>query len=344
MPVDPAAAPSWPPVEPAPVPPSVPGIPQPVIIDVDQIVASGSIADGSTEVVLPQWQTLDDISATSVSSLGAGVIQITVSSDVAGTVHFGFALGNENNPVEFGSIEVLADTPTEFIGQVGSPLPQTFTFYISSDAADATTSWTGGELTITSSPSMASFPEFIPIIPPPPIGNPVGVPPFPPPTPPPIGVVPVGPLVGPAIAPAGVPPSLAGVVQPQFATGSGTAPPSYFPSFTTTTAYAGFPNQPPTGVPIVYANIFTGGATPVIPPSTPTVAQIILNGMSILAPHLGEDDAGAVSGGHAEPAERSAGTVLSDPDADELHQPEPPSRGRSQRVPPRNPPKRPDRR
>lgn len=142
---------------------------------------------------------------------------------------------------------------------------------------------------------LPTFPLFTPIIPTsvfPPgggvgsIGDPIGVPTFPPPTPPPIGTVPVGPLVGPAISPAPVPPSLAGVVQPQYKTGSATSPTaaSWFPQFTTTGAYAGFPNQPPTGVPIVFANIstkpsFSGGVwTVVTPPSTATTAQIILNG------------------------------------------------------------------
>lgn len=91
------------------------------------------------------------------------------------------------------------------------------------------------------------------------IGDPVGVPTFPPPTPPPIGTVPAGPLVGPAVAPAPVPPSLAGVVQPQYKTGSATSPTaaSWFPQFTTASAYTPFPNNPPTGTPIVFANIWT---------------------------------------------------------------------------------------
>lgn len=114
-----------------------------------------------------------------------------------------------------------------------------------------------------------------PIIPPPPIGEGGGPPPlFPPPTPPPIGEVPIGPLVGPAIAAAGVPPSLAGVVQPQFATGSKTAPlPSaYFPVFTTT-----FPV--PT---IVFVNQLMIGAA--VPPQTPSTQNIILDGWGLFVP------------------------------------------------------------
>jgi hypothetical protein len=90
------------------------------------------------------------------------------------------------------------------------------------------------------------------------IGDPVGFPSFPP-----TGgaiapvAVPVGPLVGPAVGPAPVPPSLPGVQQPQFATGSATLPASFFPEFTTT----------PPSPPIVFANIFNIGN--VAPPSTP---------------------------------------------------------------------------
>ena len=98
-----------------------------------------------------------------------------------------------------------------------------------------------------------------PIIPPPPIGNPVGVPPIPPPIP-----IPSGPLVGPAIDDAPVPPSLAGVVQPVFTTGSATAPTaaSLFPDFTTVS-----PNPP-----IVFANLMMIGG--MVPPSTPTTPQV----------------------------------------------------------------------
>jgi hypothetical protein len=102
-----------------------------------------------------------------------------------------------------------------------------------------------------------------PIIPPPPIANPVGYPVFPP-----TGgntapvAVPRGPLVGPAVGPAGVPPSIPGVPQPQFIPpGSGTVPTaaSLFPAFSTTAPYP----------PIVFANIFKIGAIPPPLPSTP---------------------------------------------------------------------------
>ena len=100
-----------------------------------------------------------------------------------------------------------------------------------------------------------------PIIPPPTIGDPVGFPEFPPVDPDTAPVpVPVGPLVGPAVGPALVPPSVAGVQQPQFVPpGSATVPASLFPDFTTT----------PPSPPIVFANVFKIGAVPPPLPSTP---------------------------------------------------------------------------
>lgn len=68
--------------------------------------------------------------------------------------------------------------------------------------------------------------------------------------------------VPPAITPAPVPPSVAGVVQPQYRTGSATVPTaaSLFPAFTTTPPYP----------PVVFANIFRIGAVPPPLPSTPS--------------------------------------------------------------------------
>lgn len=127
-----------------------------------------------------------------------------------------------------------------------------------------------------------------PIIPPPPIGQDKPTPIFPPPTPPPIGVVPLGDLVGPAIKPAAVPPSLAGVQQPQFGTGSATSPTaaSWFPDFTTE-----FPSPP-----IVVKQehnvfgIFTGFDPPITPPSTPTHLLIELNGWGPPGPQNGDEN------------------------------------------------------
>lgn len=83
---------------------------------------------------------------------------------------------------------------------------------------------------------------------------------FPPPTPPPIGAVPVGDLVGPAVAAAASPPSVAGIAQPVFGFGDATHPP----------ASAAFPEQTTTypSPPVVFSNVYTGGATPTTPPST----------------------------------------------------------------------------
>jgi hypothetical protein len=105
-----------------------------------------------------------------------------------------------------------------------------------------------------------------PIIPPPIIGEGGGEPPlFPPPTPPPAGEVPVGVLVGPAVAAAGVPPSVAGIEQPVFETGSATEPETEFPEFTTE-----FPSPP-----IVFTNLMMIGADE--PPQTATEENIELN-------------------------------------------------------------------
>jgi hypothetical protein len=119
-----------------------------------------------------------------------------------------------------------------------------------------------------------------PVFPPPTLADPADAPVFPPtgantaPVP-----VPVGPLVGPAVAYAAVPPSLPGVVQPQFAPGgSATIPASLFPDFTTT----------PPSPPILFANIFNMGAVeppstpgqtppPVVPSAAPTIPQLPWN-------------------------------------------------------------------
>jgi hypothetical protein len=229
--------------------------------------------------------------ATSVRFAGAAATNLVVVSDTSITC--------KTPPAAEDEVAIISVTTP---GGTGSSTP-IFTYKGSTGTADV-------------------FPAFVPIYPPPPVGNAQTIPAFPPPTPPPIGQVPVGPLVGPAIAPAAVPPSVAGVVQPQYKTGSATVPTaaSLFPEFTTTTAYAGFPNNPPTGVPIVFSNIYTGGNPQVTPPSTPTTAQITLNGASNLTPHLGSTDVGSVRLGHEELAERSAGTVFPGSDASHLHQ------------------------
>jgi hypothetical protein len=132
----------------------------------------------------------------------------------------------------------------------------------------ATTSAALDALTFTAGPSLAFFPAFAPIVPPPPIGADKAVPNFPPPTPPPIGSVPIGDLVGPVVAAAGVPPSVAGFAQPQYKTGSATSPTaaSWFPQFTTI-----FPN--PT---IVFTNTLMIGAA--VPPQTASTQNIQVDG------------------------------------------------------------------
>lgn len=257
-----------------------------------------------------------------------GTTSLTVAS-VTGTIVLGSTITGTGVPAN-----------TTLVSQVSGPQGGAGTYVTS-----AATTLTAIALTFTPGPTVGFFPDFVPIIPPPPIGNPVGVPTFPPPTPPPIGQVPTGPLVGPAVAAAPVPPSLAGIAQPSYGSGSATVPPvnGYFPQFTTTTAYAGFPNQPPTGVPIVFANIFnqptfSGGvwAYPALP-STPTVGQIILDGWGLPGPSgsgpgpptypnppgAGLNNAIALRGGYAESFERPGGTVFPGGDTSQLHQPEP---------------------
>ena len=176
---------------------------------------------------------------------------------------------------------------------------------------------TGATFNLTWAPAATFdvFPGFTPIIPTsvfPPgggvgsIGEAVATPAFPPPTPPPIGAVPVGPLVGPAVAAAAAPPSVAGNPLIRYTTGSATVPAvnGYFTKFTTA-PYAGFPNVPPAGVPIVFSNIYTGGKPPVTPPSTPTTPPI---NVSFAAREA--DDADAVRGRHTKSAQRSARSVL----------------------------------
>lgn len=63
----------------------------------------------------------------------------------------------------------------------------------------------------------------------------------------------------PVVPPATVPPSVPGIPQPVYASGSATIPPRYFPGYFTTN---------PPSPPVVFANIFMNG--PGFPPSTPS--------------------------------------------------------------------------
>lgn len=78
--------------------------------------------------------------------------------------------------------------------------------------------------------------------------------------PPQVGMGANAPFPTPVVPAAPVPPSVAGYPQPQYASGSATAPTaaSLFPAFTTT----------PPSPPVVFANIFNMGN--VAPPSTPS--------------------------------------------------------------------------
>jgi hypothetical protein len=185
------------------------------------------------------------------------------------------------------------------------------------------------------------FPAFIPIMPPPLVGNP------PPPAFPPPSAVPVGPLVGPAIAAASVPPSVAGVAQPTYQTGSATAPTaaSLFPAFTATSPSPPIVVSPQTtGVFGTFNNVaLAAGQTPPwtihLPPSTPTTAPITLDGFAPVwsefagaaagepvTVRLPEDEAaeeasgaGAVHSGNPGPVKRRRRSVLPPADTNSEH-------------------------
>lgn len=142
---------------------------------------------------------------------------------------------------------------------------------------------------------------------PPPIGATA-----PPTFPPTVGATPVpvppGSMAPIVISPAAAPPSVAGVVQPQYKTGSATVPAVSAPLGTTTPPY------PPIAVSATFNGaVVDAGKTPawkiVQPPTTPTVA--------ILMKPDGDEagDAGTVHSRHAEPAERRRGPVLQRADA-----------------------------
>ena len=180
------------------------------------------------------------------------------------------------------------------------------------------TTLTAITLTFTVGPTVPVFPDFTPIVPPPPIGADKAVPPFPPPTPPPIGTVPVGDLIGPVIALASVPPSVAGIPQPVI----GGDNPYHFPDFSST-----FPV--PT---IVVDNVLLIGTPP--PPQTPSTLNIVLDGWGPNVPP-GAPTAPGGDGRLPRPASvfaSEAGEMLTKPPPSNPHPPpEPPGNGRRRR-------------
>jgi hypothetical protein len=137
------------------------------------------------------------------------------------------------------------------------------------------TTLAGIAVTFTVGPTLAYFPQFTPLIPPPPIQLAGGNPPnFPPPTPPPIGTVPKGPLIGPAIAAAAVPPSVAGFPLIRFKTGDADTPvgAQLFPNFKTL-----FPTPP-----IKFINLMMIGSD--VPPSTATTLNYPMDGWGAYVP------------------------------------------------------------
>jgi len=172
------------------------------------------------------WWTLADWdlqpAATAITATGTstGTTSLTLAGVAGGTIVAGMSVAGTGVPAGLVILGQISGTA----GGAG--------VYLTSKAS------TLSAVTLTFT-ATSSFPAFAPILPPPLVGQGSGsTPPFPPPSIPP----PAGPLVGPAIAPAGVPPSTAGITQPQFKTGSATSPAiaTFFPAFTT----SGWPVPP----------------------------------------------------------------------------------------------------
>lgn len=298
--------------------------------------ATGTIANGSAEIVQPDWAPLTFSAATGDATVSGGNLLFTVTglADITATItllrgagaKFWLGYSWDGGPIEtMGEFEQPGSGALTVTGEAQAEIGGLLALFVTSDDDAAATYWSAGSLTVDEAvivdPSEPVFPAFTPILPPPPVGVP------PPPTFPPTGSntapvpVPVGPLADPiAIGPPAVPPSVAGVPQPQFGSGSATAPPvnGYFPEFTTT------PPSPPIvitqspGVFGIFNNAVAAvGATPPWtwppPPSTSTPPVLPTTLMS-------DDDngdngetarVGAVHSGHARPAKRRRRAVLS---------------------------------
>lgn len=347
------------------------------------LIVSANILNGNATVTSPDWEQMAFsavtggtgatisagnlvFTATGLATIDATVTLLVTPAGAGTQIAVGYSW-NGGAVQELLTREQESTGAVTVSGEIDTELGGTLALFVSTDG-DIPVYWSNGSITVTEGvpPTEPVFPAFTPIIPPPPMGDPVGVPPFPPPTPPPMGKVPVGPLVGPAISSASVPPSTPGFVQPRFIPpGSATVPPAngYFPVFTTVS-----PSPP-----IVFANIWNGAgisnpgdptADPPIPPtwangtppSTPTTRNIILNGWGLPGPQTTppqvvtppggfnseDDDVVSVRGGHSEFSERSTGSVLSGADAENLRQPSPPPHRRSKRVPAHHPSRRND--
>jgi hypothetical protein len=330
---------AWPIVATAPSPPSVKGVAQPIIVNRPVFEAAlggetfpstsgdptgaGALHMGVSSITLGSGATINvngdlDFATTPSSNLYLSMA-LTATPGPYNIVFFYSWDGGTRTGITVLQQATRAITDL-VISNVVIPVPanaHVLSLYIDASIGGETLTYSNAVLIQLG--SQALFPAFTPIVPPPTFGLP------PPPIFPPVSpattpvAVPVGPLVGPAVAAAAVPPSLAGVVQPQFATGSGTLPASYFPDFTTT-----FPN-PPVSV----------QTTPPPPNMITTTPPITLNGWgpSILVTES-YGNVGQIHHGDAEFPERRTGAVLQPADADELHQPSPPKGGRVKRVPP----------
>lgn len=225
------------------------------------VITTTPITDGNATVQLPAWHELGSIST---GNTGAMSLQatITVDRNPGGTVLFAYSVGS-GPTIEFASVACAANVPTTGTISVDVFSPGTLNVFLSTND-NKNVAWTNGTLTLSKDPSHAGFPQFTPIVPPPPIGDPISVPVFPPVSPATAPVaVPQGPLVGPAVGGnlVGPPPP---PYPPTFKTGSATSPTaaSWFPQFTTT-----FPS--PT---VVFANLFNLWPTAV--PMTTTTQNV----------------------------------------------------------------------
>jgi hypothetical protein len=226
--------------------------------------ATGNLTATSATANLPAY-TAFQLAFKPTSGGGGGApptptgLTATAVSSSQINLSWGASTGATSYNVLRGGTTVGTPSGTTF-SDTGLSASTSYTYTVQAVSSGGTSSSSSPASATTFAPGASPFPAFTPIYPPPPVGADKTVPNFPPPTPPPIGAVPVGDLVGPAVAAAASPPSVAGIAQPVFGFGDATHPP----------ASAAFPEQTTTypSPPVVFSNVYTGGATPTTPPST----------------------------------------------------------------------------